>query len=265
MPVRDRESNKIKSAATPKGYSFENDTVYTSYEGLSASKVLGSLKPSNILLRTAAEVPEAAIVALLFYYFVAVLPKVNGHTASLAFAGLICFYVLDVIFGGIVGFAKTLPLRKKGSAGVIRMINTSISSFSAFTYVFAALALFFLKTSDYLLFSIMGIITILVYLTTIRFGLAPLLSVARSERTKSQALELSTQYFGGSFITMFGLNLLSVLVPAIALAFMMVSGSLLSLAILFLSIIIFGMFWQLELDGSFTQFEKIKRVSYKIN
>ncbi|MGC8478888.1 MAG: hypothetical protein ACP5NE_03105 [Candidatus Micrarchaeia archaeon] len=265
MPVKAKEAKDIKFAATPKKYNFENDTVYTSYEGLSARKALGLIKPQYILPMVAAEVPEAAILSFLFYYFAVVLPKIGAGVVLPAFVSLLLFYILDVIFGGIVGFSKTFPIRKNGSASMSKMMAMSFSSFSAFTYMLAALALFCLKISNYIFFYIIGAIAIVSYLVTIRFGLAPLLIVARSERTRSQALELSTQYFGGSFGAMLELSLLAILVPAIAIAFVVISGSMLSLAVLFASILVFGAFWQLELNSAFAQFEKIKKISYKIN
>ncbi|MGC8669825.1 MAG: hypothetical protein ACP5TL_01575 [Candidatus Micrarchaeia archaeon] len=265
MPAKSKEIKKMKAASPPKDYNMEGDTVYTSYEGLKASAVLGSLKSSHVALRLLVELPEAILITFLFYYFVAVLPHMVPFEIVFAASILIVFYILDIIFGGLIGLAKALPFKKKGNINFLKMVNISISSFESFIYIFFALSLFFLKTSHNIIALLLFFVAFIVYITTIRFGFSPYLAVVKERRSKSEALELSSQYFGGSFMAMLSLNTLTAIVPAITLLYLILSGTIFAFAAMFVSILIFGVIWVLELDASFVQFEKIKKVNYNIN
>lgn len=264
MPAKASERKRAKMAHPPKDYNYSNDTVYTSFEGLKLGNALRSAKPFNNPIRFAAALPEAALLSLMLYYFAVIFPE--SHNALDVLAVVVVFYILDSFLGALTGLAKTVGMNSPATASFGSLVAASFTSLQPLTYLAGGAELYLLVSAPSSSYTfIAGIILILLYLATIRFGMIPMLMVQSKGRTRAQAAGLSLQYFGGSFMSLLGLNIVSLIIP-IAIAFAFAAyPSLYMLAAMLVVIVIFMGIWQNLECSAFTIIGRKKRVSYVVS
>lgn len=262
MPVKREERKKAKAASVPKDYDYGTDTVYTSFEGLKAGKVLKMFKPGRYAVRLLFALPESVLIAALIYYFIG-----SAHPIGIApgIAAIIAFYALDSILGGVTSLGKLSGIKRAGKAGLGALMLMASVSLQPMTYAMAAVTLYFIKLADVYLALISGIITVIFYLVTMRFGFSPIILASGDAKRRTDAMNLSLQYFGGSFMSLFGLNALSLAVPVIWALLLATYHSAYALAAELVFIAIFLPLWEEFSASSFAILHKNKKVSYVVN
>ncbi len=263
MPVKQKELQKSKTASVPKNYDYKSDTVYTSFAGLKAGAVLKTFNPGSYARRLLLALPESALIAALMYYLIGrVHPDVGILYGILA---VIAFYALDSVLGGITSLGKLSSAKSKRNTGLGTLMLMAFAGFQPFTYAMAVVALYFIKLSNAYGAFISGIIAIIFYLVTMRFGFSPMILASGDTKKRTDAMSLSLQYFGGSFMSLFYLNALSFAVPVIGALALAAYPGILMMAVEFALIALFLPLWEEFSASSFAILHKSKKVSYVVN